>query len=324
MTGKYDIEVYNNRVHYFLTVKRNITIIQGHSATGKTELLRLISDYEENGTSSGITVKCDTKCTVLTSVDWELRLKELKKCIVFIDETAVFLKTKEFAELVRRADNYFVIVTRDDLNQLPYSIDEIYGLKNASDTSKYKSFKKTYNEMYNLYNFNGEDKVSPGVVVTEDTNSGLEFFQLVYGNNCHPAGGKSKVFKLIHDNKDANLLVIVDGAAFGPEIGKVFRYLKLSGQICVIYAPESFEYLVLKSGLIEVPKSIVEETYMHADSVDFISWEEYYTHMLTKITRNTVFQYSKSRLNDSYKTKGAMTRMLDLIPKQILPDSFKR
>jgi hypothetical protein len=32
MTGKYDIEVYNNRVHYFLTVKRNITVIQGNSA----------------------------------------------------------------------------------------------------------------------------------------------------------------------------------------------------------------------------------------------------------------------------------------------------
>ena len=25
MTGKYDIEIYNKRVHYHLTVKRNIT-----------------------------------------------------------------------------------------------------------------------------------------------------------------------------------------------------------------------------------------------------------------------------------------------------------
>ena len=37
MTGKYDIEIYNKRVHYHLTVKRNITVIQGDSATGKTE-----------------------------------------------------------------------------------------------------------------------------------------------------------------------------------------------------------------------------------------------------------------------------------------------
>ena len=51
MTGKYDIEIYNKRVHYHLTVKRNITVIQGDSATGKTELLRMISDYENNGSN---------------------------------------------------------------------------------------------------------------------------------------------------------------------------------------------------------------------------------------------------------------------------------
>ncbi|SFC65478.1 hypothetical protein SAMN02910398_02793 [Butyrivibrio sp. YAB3001] len=39
MVGKYDIEVYNNKAHYFLTVKRNITILQGDSASGKTELI---------------------------------------------------------------------------------------------------------------------------------------------------------------------------------------------------------------------------------------------------------------------------------------------
>ncbi len=78
MIGKYEIEIYNNRVHYFLTVRRNITILQGNSATGKTELIRLIGEYEQNGVSSGITVKCDVRCTVLTSVDWELRLGALK------------------------------------------------------------------------------------------------------------------------------------------------------------------------------------------------------------------------------------------------------
>ena len=70
MVGKYDIEVYNNKAHYFLTVKRNITILQGDSASGKTELIRLISEHEANGNSSGITVKCEKKCTVLTNVDW--------------------------------------------------------------------------------------------------------------------------------------------------------------------------------------------------------------------------------------------------------------
>ena len=128
MVGKYEIEVYNNKVHYFLTIKRNITILQGDSATGKTELIRLIQEHETNGTSSGITLICDVKCTVLTAVDWELRLSSMNSQIVFIDETAGFLRSQRFAELVKGSDNYFVIVSRDALSQLPYSVDEIYDL----------------------------------------------------------------------------------------------------------------------------------------------------------------------------------------------------
>lgn len=52
MVGKYDIEVYNNKAHYFLTVKRNITVLQGDSASGKTELIRLIRKFTMRCTSS--------------------------------------------------------------------------------------------------------------------------------------------------------------------------------------------------------------------------------------------------------------------------------
>lgn len=77
MTGKYDIEIYNKRVHYHLTVKRNITVIQGDSATGKTELLRMISDYENNGISSGITQICEKRCVVMENAK---RFMERKAC----------------------------------------------------------------------------------------------------------------------------------------------------------------------------------------------------------------------------------------------------
>jgi hypothetical protein len=148
MVGKYDIEVYNNKAHYFLTVKRNITILQGDSASGKTELIRLIGEYEANGNSSGITIKCEKKCTVLTNVDWELRLASLNQSIVFIDETASFLKGKKFAEMVRGSDNYFVIVSRDDLALLPYSVEEICGIKSSG---KYAGLKQVYHELYHIY-----------------------------------------------------------------------------------------------------------------------------------------------------------------------------
>ncbi len=318
MLGKYEIEVYNNRVHYFLTVKRNITVLQGNSATGKTELIRLISDHEENGISSGITVKCEVKCTVLTSVDWKIRLDRMSHCIVFIDETAVFLKTKEFAESVKGSDNYFVIVTRDDLPQLPYSVDEIYGLKNAEDTSKYKSFKKVYNEMYSLYNLKKPGAVNPDEVITEDSNAGYECFRIIYGDICKSAGGKSNIFRSLYTSSFDNILVIVDGAAFGAEIGKIFRYLKMSGKNCVLYAPESFEYLVLKSGIVEIPSTVIEETYQYADSIKYMSWEEFFCSYLVLKTINTVFQYNKSRLVNAYKTDKAIKRLMNILPKQIL------
>ena len=44
---------------------------------------------------------------------------------------------------------------------LPYSVEEIYGLRNASDQQKYKSYKRIYNEMYgksklaDIYKTNG-------------------------------------------------------------------------------------------------------------------------------------------------------------------------
>lgn len=318
MIGKYEIEVYNNRVHYFLTVKRNITILQGNSATGKTELIRLIQEHEANGQSSGVTLICDVKCTVLTTVDWELRLKALSNHIVFIDETAAFLRSKRFAELVRGSDNYFVIVSRDDLDQLPYSVDEIYGLKNVSESQKYKSYKQIYNEMYKLYNYDFNKPFVPEIVVTEDSNSGYEFFCIIYPDKCVSAYGKSNIYETVRKAEEKSGLIIVDGAAFGPQIGKLMRYLETSKVDFCIYAPESFEYLILKSGLLDVHKDVVEATYMFADSCLYMSWEEFYTKHLSDITRNTAYQYGKSQLAPAYKKEGAIARIKSSMPDAVL------
>ena len=317
MIGRYEIEVYNARVHYFLTIKRNITILQGYSATGKTELIRLISDYEANGSSSGITVKCDVSCTVLTSIDWEVRINSINNHIVFIDETARFYKSKRFSEYVRGSDNYFVIITRDDLPQLPYSVEEIYGLKNVSDTNKYKEFKKAYNEMYKLYNLSPLRKVDSDVVITEDSNSGYECFNMIYNNKCISANGKSGVYDLIRRNKKKSQLAVVDGAAFGSEIGKIYRYLKANNVKCVIYAPESFEYIVLKAGIVDVAEDMILETYRFADSRKYLSWEEYYNSVLIELTNDTPFRYDKSRLNESYKSSSVLDKIVDVLPEYI-------
>ena len=151
MRGKYEIELYNNKVHYHLTLKRNITILQGDSASGKSEMIRLLSVYNSRRESSGVTLICEKTCTVLTDEDWEMRLAGYHDRIIFIDEGNAFLRSKRFAASVKGADNYFVIIYRDSLYELPYSIEEIYGLRETRDSQKYRNPRRVYNEQYHLY-----------------------------------------------------------------------------------------------------------------------------------------------------------------------------
>ena len=56
------------------------------------------------------------------------------------------------------------------------------------------------------------------------------------------------------------------------------------------------------------------------DSKEFMSWEEYYSSYLADITRNTVYQYSKQRLAEVYKTQGVVSKIAAAMPVAILPN----
>lgn len=128
MRGGHRIRVQNRKVCYEFEIKRNITVIRGDSATGKTTLIDMIAQYESDGRQSGIELVSDKECAVLTGVRWKENLKDIRDSIVFIDESDRFITSVEFAGEVAESDNYYVIVTRDNLGNLPYSVDEIYGI----------------------------------------------------------------------------------------------------------------------------------------------------------------------------------------------------
>ena len=77
---------------------------------------------------------------------------------------------------------------------------------------------------------------------------------------------------------------------------------------------------VICTEVLEIPKSILKETYRYADSIRYMSWEEYYTYYLTDKTRNGIAQYGKSRLADYYKTEGAVRKIAAVLPKEIKGD----
>ncbi len=317
MTGKYEIVLYNNKLHYTLTIKRNITILRGDSASGKSELIRLLNAYNSNPASSGITLICDKECLVLNEGNWRLLTDSYKNRIFFIDEGNAFLKTKGFADTVKGSDNYFVIVSREKLAQLPYSIDEVYGLREGESSGKYHNPKRVYNEMYSVFGKLPEPVAVPDLVVTEDSNSGNEFFDILFPGRCISSNGKSNIKRVMAQYHDQSILAIVDGAAFGPEMQDCLDMMRGSDSFFSIYAPESFEYLILQSGVVEVPKSVTEETWNHADSVKFFSWEEFYTYYLSDVTRNSISQYSKQKLGEFYKTEGNIGKIREVLPECI-------
>ena len=148
MKGHIHVTLSNRRVRYDFTIHRNITIIQGDSATGKTTLLSMISDYYNLGESSGVTLSCEKPCVTLAGRNWQTLLPAIRDSLVFIDEGNEFVNSEDFARAIQGTDNYYIIVTREALHQLPYSVTEIYGLR---ESGKYGHLKQTYNEMFPLY-----------------------------------------------------------------------------------------------------------------------------------------------------------------------------
>ena len=168
MKGRHKIIVKNRKLHYQFEIKRNITIIQGDSATGKTTLIDMLRQYENYGIDSGVSVECDVPCVVLEGHEWKLQLENRNGCILFTDEGNSFVKTEEFAKMVRESDNYFVLVTRENLYNLPYSVEEIYGIRSSG---KYQNTQRIYQQMYQIYSEKLECPVKPEMVIVEDSNS---------------------------------------------------------------------------------------------------------------------------------------------------------
>jgi hypothetical protein len=315
MKGKYHIVVQNNRLRYELTVRRNITIIRGDSATGKTTLINLIEQAAALGENSGIEVVCECPCRTLGGKDWNLILPSIHEQIIFLDEENQFVKSQEFASAVKESDNYFVIITREDLPNLPYSVEEIYGIHTSG---KYHDLRRTYNELYQIYSPEIlVEKVNPDMLVVEDSNSGYEFFKAVCGERgvvCLSAKGKSNLKRMV-SHGTGQVLIVADGAAIGSEMNELYQLMRMDISV-KCYLPESFEWLILKSGQIDgkTIQDILQHPEDFIESKEYFSWERFFTALLIEYTKDSYLKYTKSHLNEAYlqgKTKYAILDMVE-------------
>lgn len=325
MKGKYKITIQNKKIKYEFEIRRNISVIRGDSATGKTTLVDMIREYYENGEDSGIVLNSEKQCTVLEGRNWKIQLQAMTNSIIFIDEGNAFISSKEFAAEIQGTDNYYVIVTRESLSTLPYSIEEIYGIR---ESGKYGGLKQTYNEFFRIYTADKlMNDVEPQVVITEDSNSGFQFFEAVCIQNnieCVSANGKSNIIQTILNQEEKELLIIADGAAFGSEMEKVMKVMNQRKNI-TLYVPESFEWMILKANIIKDREigEILNSPYEYIESRKYFSWERFFTELLIDKTKDSFLKYSKKKLEIIYIQENVMSKILKVMPKMELKNTEK-
>lgn len=311
MKGIHKVVVGTKYLKYEFELRRNLTIIRGDSATGKTTLVDMIRTHMNDGESGPVTLNCDKSCYVVEGNLWKGQLDNIQDSIVFIDEGNEFVKTKDFARAIQQTDNYYVIVTREGLPALPYSVEEVYGIRTSG---KYGTLKRSYHSFYRIYPDSTTEKIKPEKILTEDSNSGYQFFDAVCAEHqiqCDTANGKSNVFSYLKAHKDEKILVIADGAAFGPEMDRVLQLVQTRKNLA-LYLPESFEWLILSSGILKDAETtqILQTPSNYIDSKKYFSWERYFTELLTEKTSRTYLNYTKKTLNEAYLNDGTKNAIL--------------
>ena len=316
MKGIHKVVVGTKYLKYEFELRRNLTIIRGDSATGKTTLVDMIRTHMNDGESGPVTLNCDKSCYVVEGNLWKGQLDNIQDGIVFIDEGNEFVRTKDFARAIQQTDNYYVIVTREGLPALPYSVEEVYGIRTSG---KYGTLKRSYHSFYRIYPDSTTEKIKPEKILTEDSNLGYQFFDAVCAEHqmqCDTANGKSNVFSYLKDHRDEKILVIADGAAFGPEMDRVLQLVQTRKNLA-LYLPESFEWLILSSGILKDAETtqILQTPSGYIDSKEYFSWERYFTALLIEKAAGTYLNYTKKTLNEAYLRDGVKNAILGQMQK---------
>ena len=286
----------------------------------------MIADYVRLKEESGVSLSCTKPCVVLSSgEDYRYQLKRVRDSIVFVDEGARYLDSPFFAQEAKNSDNYYVIFNREDLFNLPYSVEEIYEIKTSG---KYHSLRPIYaaNEKHRYANETEPVDSDLRVLLTEDSEAGYEFYCKLFattGLTCETAGGKTKIFQWLSEHLNETTLVVADGAAFGPEMNRIMQFCKTHPGKVQVCLPESFEWLILKSGIIPTKRreiaKVLSNPSEHIESSKYFSWEQFFAAELVKRTMGSTLQYSKRRLNTAYLQGGNPRRIameiFESIPK---------
>lgn len=290
MKGSYWFKAKSKKVLFEFSIRRNITIIKGDSATGKTTLLRILYEYLRIGRQSGYAVSTNASYYVYirdeVGRDWKDALYPLKNTVIFIEENNEFVFTKEFASYVKESKE------------------------------SYHEFK----EIYSNYPIIENNKIQN--VVTEDSNSGYQFWMHAFKNsNVTSSNGNGSLIKCVKELGLGDTLVIADGAAFGSLIETCISSFQIQTERRIsLWLPESFEYLILKSGILKSEKliQILDNIPEYVECEKYESWEKFFTEILITLTADGVEKYSKNILNSYYLQDWVVDKIKEQLPIEVI------
>lgn len=80
-----------------------------------------------------------------------------------------------------------------------------------------------------------------------------------------------------------------------------------------LYLPESFEWILLKSNILNDSeiKQMLTNPCDFIESKDYFSWEQFFTDFLIKKTNGTYLQYSKKKLNENYLAEAVIKKITE-------------
>ncbi len=309
MTGDYYFNISTNNVDYVFNIKRNITVITGYSGTGKTTLIDILESYLSsisNDILPEVVIDTNAKWDIINSYDLsKLPLFDTNDVIYFMDEKySRLFNNGNFINCMKNSGNYFVVITRKNNKSfpiMPYSFKEIYGIETRMVDNRYIN---TFKSIYPLY----KPIIRPDVLIIEDSKSGFDFFSQVadkYNFICKTSYGNSNIFTVLNEyiesNYIGNILIIADGSAFGSYIKKIYELYRKYDNI-YLWLPESFEYLLLCSGMFRnntTLQEILKSPINYIDCSKYISWERFFTKLLVYITKECPNEYNEKKNNST-------------------------
>ncbi|MBO4395518.1 MAG: hypothetical protein J5819_04145 [Eubacterium sp.] len=88
----------------------------------------------------------------------------------------------------------------------------------------------------------------------------------------------------------------------------------------MIYLPESFEWMILKSGVVNADnrEDVLANPENYIESSVWFSWERFFTNYLSSITQNnSIIAYQKHTLKPFYLERRVKESILSVIPNEL-------